>query len=515
MERPLLSTSSSFTTKIPLLPRPLPRTHLSLLTQTEFPSNTKSSMDRTNVFNLLRPGQETCLRVDFMRVVADIEGHFYVNVPVTLLSKGKEVVLMKNNHMGQIVYKTFPGIKTAVAAFVKAADEMNASRPFFPRYVHKAADRPLSLLSSSEEIGPLWRSFGITRQSLCQFLPSATRSVSLFRLHWQSHLQSTTYYYLCKDNKPAGPRQVSGLGRSFSTADLQVNEVSIKKNSPDLEVRKIRPVYELERSVQEIVRALNFTLGKNRKITEIVCDFICVSADKYVFIACRGFSFTSKTGSIAKSVHQNQGIDIRFLVNPTVVAQCGQIQYKVFNNTRSASVIGRHRDSICSDTSLVLPECRLETDTSCAGVEHELVARDVKKFDQLLQKARRCKLVLKQTTDLVQKYGGCEHFAQVLRGLRQRFYCSPEILPYFSDPLNIEGFSCKLHVLLRILKGDYHFYYKETIFKLHSRYHITKTHYKLFLSAVQGLLLEANVKKGDVDMALERLRELEPFICAK
>lgn len=490
----------------------------------------KKTAQTDSVFNLLKPGHETCLKVDLLRVIADMGENCYVKIPVTLVISGKEGVLMRNNKSGQVVCRTFQGVKTAVGCFVKETESVSVWKALFPRYVHKIRDRPLSLLTCNEQILPLLREAAEGPQYVQQFIQPQTKTVSLIRVHWKACQPVATFYFLSKGHTRSNSKQQSlatqitgfGLNRSYSEAMLPLNDVCINRASLNLVIRKTHMIPELDRSLHEIVRILNFTIGKRRKVSEMVCDFVCESPRQYVFLACKGFSFTHKGESIVRTVQQEQGIDIRFLMYP-VVAQRHMIHQKLTTKIRTSLLLQQRRGAVLSADSPSQPSASppsapvsltdLKPTTPSLTIEGEIMTRDVGKLETLLQGSRMHKQVLKRRVDVVQKYGGAAKWTQPLKSLCRNFFSAPEIQVYFDEQVNFEETSLITHSVTRVLKGDCNFYYKELLRSLHSRLHIPKAHYQVFLSELQDKLQEVGLQKEDEDTVMDRFRDLETYIC--
>lgn len=497
----------------------------------------RKAAELETVFNLLQPGHDTCLRVDFLPAICDIGEHCSVKIPVTMFKRGEEVVVMRNNKAGQVVYRSYCRLKTAIMAFEKETESMSFPRPLFPRYVHKSQDRPMSLLLHSEEILPLWLHTPPTcHQYVQEFIQPATKTVSLIRTHWKDS-KPTSVFYISKDGnkgkfRETAPRKMTGLARSSSEATLvRETDVCISYASSSLLVRKNKPVPELDRYIQEIIRVINVTLGKQRKIVEIVCDFIYDSGKSWVFLACKGFKFSHKGENITQIVQQKQGIDIRYLMYP-VIANKTEIQKRLFRkNSASNFTLHRRNDLIGSAISHFgrLPGVRnasfsseiplktenTETDIAEPSLERDILTRDVAQLDLLLQKSRKCKLVLKNKIDMVEKYGGMKRWLPTLHSLYHRFYSIPEIYPYFEEQIGFEEHSLMIHVISKIFQGGYSFYYKELLGNLHKKHEITVAHYDMFVSVLRDMMAEAGMETRDMDLAVHRFRELQAYICSE
>jgi hypothetical protein len=307
-------------------------------------------------------------------------------------------------------------------------------------------------------------------------------------------------------------------------------EVCITRASSNLVVRKTKSIPELDRTLMEVVKLLNATLGRNRKVVETVCDFLCDYQHQWVILACKGFSFENKCEIRTATLEQaEEKVDLRFLMYP-LVARKGQIKQRLARKLRAASVLFNRRDAVIGSTTnpeghikpestdssplLPPPEPTEEPAVSTLPMlEREILTREVGRLEKLLQGSRKYKQVLKSTVDIVQKYGGSSHWQPALHSLYRSFYSSPEITIYFEEQIGFEECSHMLNVILRIIRGDYNFYYKEALRRLHAKHCISKAHFQCFLSALRGIMEDAGIARGDIETVMVRFTELEQYLC--
>lgn len=516
---------------------PLQRIHRLHFNQSSLSLFHKQTAEAESVFNLLQPGHNTCLRVDLMRAIADLGESCSLRIPVTVLSRSNEVLLMRNNPSGQVVYKAFPTIKTAASALSKEVDNTSVPKPCFPRFLHKPCDSRASLLASASEIPPLWLSTSPSPQFAQQFIQPFTKTASLVRAHWKANRKVSTFYFLSRgparrNTKPCIATKIPDLGiaRSCSEVVLQEAEVCITHASSSLVVRKTKAIPELDRSIEEVVRVLNATVGKGRKVVETVCDFICDSQHRWVLLACKGFGFHKKREILTRTLELAPEIDLRFLMYP-LVARKSELKQRLAGKLRAASVLFNRRDAVMGTLSHpdghLKPESpdsfpqlqRTEpTPEPCACptpmLEPEILTREVGRLEKLLEGSRKYKRVLQSRLDVVQKYGGVSRWQSLLQSLYCSFYSSPSVTVYFEEQVGFEECAHMLNVILRIVKGDYNFYYKEALRRLHIKLSISKFHYHFFLSTVKRILEDAGISHRDIEVVMERFTELEEYICA-
>lgn len=516
---------------------PLQRLHRVHFNQSSLSLFHKQTAEAESVFNLLQPGHNTCLKVDLMRIIADWGESCCLRIPATVLSRPNEVILMKNSPSGQVISKAFPNIKTAASALSKEVGKKSLLKPFFPRFLHKSYNSRASLLSSASEIPPLWLSTVPSPQFAQQFIQPFTKSASLVRAHWRANRQIATFYFLSRgpvrrNTKPCITSQIPDLGmtRSFSEAMPREVEVCITRASSNLVVQKTRAIPELDKSIGEVVKVLNATLGKGGKVMEMVCDFVCDSQHQWVLLACKGFVFHKKGEIRFRTLEQAPDPDFRFLMYP-LVARKTLIKQRLAGKLRAASVLFNRRDAVMGtlahpeghlkpespDSSPHLPPTEPKEESSpCPApmLEREILSREVGRLEKLLQGSRKYKQVLKNTLDVVQKYGGISRWQPMLQSLYSSFYSSPTITVYFEEQVGFEECAHMLNVILRIVKGDYNFYYKEALRRLHTKHSISKFHYQFFLTNIRRMMEDAGISHGDIETVMERFTDLEEYICA-
>lgn len=517
---------------------PLQRVNRLHCSQSELSLFLKQSAETESVFNLLRPGHNTCLRVDLMRVIASTGENCHIRVPATLLSRGNEVILMKNNPAGEVVYRVFPSLKAALPVLSKETANTSLPGSLFPRYLHKSPNTRSSLLSSAKEIPPLWHMTAPNPQYAQQFIQPFTKTVSLVRAHWKASRKVATFYFLSRgperrSTKPCIVTQIPDLGmaRSFSEVMRPEIEVCINRASSNLVVRKTKFIPELDQTIHKVVQLLNGTIGRSRKVVETVCDFVCNYQHQWVLLACKGFSFEEKGEMRITTLQQpEEKVDLRFLMYP-LVARRAQVKQRLARKLRAASVLINRRDAVIgnthnpeghikpesTDSSPLLPPQDVKEEPAVSIIpmlEREILTREVGRLEKLLQGSRKYKQVLKSTLDIVQKYGGSSHWQSALHSLYRTFYSSPDITVYFEEQVGFEECSHMLNVILRIIRGDYNFYYKEALRRLHARHCISKAHFQCFLSAMRGIMEDAGIVKGDIETVIVRFAELEQYLCA-
>jgi hypothetical protein len=74
-----------------------------------------------------------------------------------------------------------------------------------------------------------------------------------------------------------------------------------------------------------------------------------------------------------------------------------------------------------------------------------------------------------------------------------------------------EALDMKACTILRVLKGDYNFYYKEALRKTHDNVSVRKEHFKCFLEWLRPVFLEVAGAK-DAEKIEGRIQQLEEFI---
>jgi hypothetical protein len=132
----------------------------------------------------------------------------------------------------------------------------------------------------------------------------------------------------------------------------------------------------------------------------------------------------------------------------------------------------------------------------------------------LIGDSRLLKESQKASIDLVGKYGGLEVWKPALHKAYKSLHNNEEIGDYFEEKIGFEQHFAIVNSLLRVLTGDFNFYYKDTVRKIHSKFCIRESHYAIFMMHLEGALAETSVPRCDIAIALQRFKDFGVLICS-
>lgn len=127
------------------------------------------------------------------------------------------------------------------------------------------------------------------------------------------------------------------------------------------------------------------------------------------------------------------------------------------------------------------------------------------KYEETVQGLRSNKASAASMLDYVQKYNGEDYGRAHVSIMVRKMLKNPQYGSYFENSVSVEECSFIKHCILRILRGNYNFYYKETLRKLHAEAEISEEHFTIF-----SLALSDTDRQG----IMTRFRELQGYICS-
>jgi hypothetical protein len=142
------------------------------------------------------------------------------------------------------------------------------------------------------------------------------------------------------------------------------------------------------------------------------------------------------------------------------------------------------------------------------------VERGVEKYDEMVQGMRRFKASTACMIDYVQKYHGEDFWKVHVNIMVLEMLKTPQYGGYFENNVSFEETSFIKHCILRILRGNYNFYYKETLCRLHTKARINETVFKSYMNGVEGLMEGLSLSDTDRLGIMMRFRELQSYICS-
>lgn len=505
---------------------PLQRVHKLFCQKNSANYSQKEESEASRIWHLLPPGQSTNLCVDLLSLLATDAA--FLLIPATLLNSGSFPVLLRTSDSGQVTSHTFEDEDRALQAFCEEINRVRTYHPNLPRYAHKLESAPSSFHVTFDPAERLWRSNLGKHQRLQHFIQPATKQSTLLRVHWQRAKKVPTYFFISQKG-PAKPKQfpsllpkVIRLERCTSVPDIQDCK---PPSGSALVVQRLREMPELDLPLAECVRVLSSSLPRGQQVEEMVCDFTTGVQRKWVFLRCAGFTFSTRRKGLTRLVEQNRTIDVRFLMYPVVANRYALKRRLRWNNTmKTIAVQQREEVTHISTTS---EECNLagpvktqsfidlpsleDEDSKAEEVVDSLVSRDLSKYESLIKVSRQYKVDTRNKVDYVELCGGMLVWVLPLRRAISAFQHDGRVAALFPDKMGPEALDMKACTILRVLKGDYNFYYKEALRKTHDNVNVRKEHFKCFLEWLRPVFVEVAGAK-DAEKIEGRIQQLEEFI---
>ena len=514
---------------------PLQRIHKIATRHCTIAFTQKLESEAERVFNLLPPGIHTVHNVDFLRVLLAAEQNVSLRVPVSLLNSGQKLVLIKNSDGGQVTFKTFTQTERGLQAFKEEVLKVGPFRPFLPKFVHKVASNASTFHAAFEGAAVAWKETVDVPQRLQQYIQPCSKSASLLRVHWKKGRRVPTYYYICQGASKAKTlptllTTIKGMDRSFSDTHTQ-SQACVKKSTSNLIVQRLKEIPELNKPLEVCVKMISATLRPGEALAEMVCDFTSSSQHQWVFLSCKGFTLETKLKLVTHTMEQSQIIDLRFLMYPLVANRFLLRQRLKWSNklkTIATQQQSEVADIVSTDMecSLMPPEKAKTFLDSLTDSEDEkepryrkrrivkaLLSQDVSHYDRLVMGSRVYKEESRNKINFVEKYGGAQGWMKLMMEFFTEFHREEDVNILFTENLSVEESGMIVCSLLRVIRGDYNFYYKEALKRVHHRLSIRKSQYAKFLTQMEGAVMRLTDSEEDTKLILLRFKQLEEYIC--
>lgn len=473
-----------------------------------------SQSQAQKVQHLLPSGHRTILNPDVLRAIATSDCRPHLLIPPTLLSTASGAVLLTNKPNNDLVdiYK-FSELTTALQALEKA--DKVPPRPDFPRLVYRSEAQPSSFHYHFESAKSAWRRSSIS-QHLQVFIQPRSRAPSLLRVHWKQK-QPLTCYALYEEHRPAPLPPL--IKRSVSVV------AKVQPESAFLTVVRIKRAPSLEPVMVTIARILRPLLEKEANVCELVCDFTQDPADRWVFLRCQGLVFQQAREQLGVAVIAPKCMgDPSFRVFPVVVRTKAE-EIRLCWSDKLHAIAAKHHLSWSNFLSSTKEFSQLPADSKAETLQplrekmpkrcslaEEVMSKGVEGIDRLLCMSRASRAQAAKSQNFVEMYGGEDLWRPAILAALQDFYQRDEIIDFVLDGMSHEQILLVSNSLFRILRGDYNFYYKETLRKVHFRYDITPKHYQTFLLVIEEVATPMCVPEH-TQAIMRRFREFQQYIC--
>lgn len=508
---------------------PLQRIHRLTTQHCAITYSQKLQTEADRILNLLPPGLNTVHNVDLLRLMLIGEQNAVLRIPVSLLDCGGKYALMKNTEAGVVFVKMFKDSEKACATFKEEVSRCSG----LPQYVHKCSSSSASFHTCLDSAVALWTRTSFPQQ-LQQFIPPMYKSPCFLRVHW-SRMWSKPRCYLITRGSPLHPNSMpsiltagKSMGRAFSNPPDSGYGL-FGQDIKGLSVQKMRKGPELRKELETCVRVLGCSLRAGLGLREMVCDFKPTAGRKWIFLKCQGYTVETRMKVNTSFFEQHETVDLRFLMYP-LVANRFLLRNRLKWSNKLKTIATQQAQQVVSFVSN--EECVLASESSVQSlteprsedrntptarkrvVVKTLLAKGVLAYDRLVQGSREFKEEQKAKTNIMERCGGEAVWKQHIHGFFLQFHASKDIASLFTENLGIDEANMITCSLLRVIRGDYSFYYKEALKKMHHRLHISTQIYDLFLLELHKHLTALTDSKEEASMVLRRFQQLKEYICA-
>ena len=530
---------------------PLQRAHRRQQQQSAQFLSQKQLQEAQQVHFLLPPGHYTQLKVDFCWELRKWRGRIEVKIPVTMTAKGGKIWVMYTCEKGSIETQSHLTLDTAFRHFSSLLHRTSSFKPNTPKYVLKLDDSSPQFFPSLALVRSHWLSTPASHYQLQQYIAPHTKAATLVRAHWKSSQQSATCYFIYQDHVTSEQRLSCVLDQVPTLFNRSHSENTLPKQgktTSKVVIQRSKLIPELDNAVKDCVKVVQNGLIPGESVSEAVFDFVSNQKHQWVVLGCKGYTRNTKERRVKiATFEQKTEINMKFLLYP-LLARKSIIHKKINHSVFLSSVAFRRRKGIipsetvtqttskvpliAKTTESVLPV--LDTTSRSSSVRstcpcpmlsktfftndslpRRVITQEVSKYDNMREYMRKNQEIAKNKQDFVEKYGGMQFWLPQIQFLISEVLKNSDYGNYFEEIPNIEECSFIIHCFSRIIRGNYNFYYKETLGKLHSKCGISLVHFDSFLKGIEAVLMGVEISRGDSEEILRRFRELKDYICAK
>lgn len=476
------------------------------------------------VHSLLPPGLHTRHNVDFLRLLCLQNSNIPLRIPVTLLSQAQGCVLMKTGEAGAVRVRTFGDREKGLAVMVEEIRRAGLVRS--PEFVYRRDNEKMRVCRDWEAAANCWRADSTSPQMLQQYMRSSSRTSKVLRVHWKESQTKPDFYYLASrpesSNKCFLPGRCSLMSRSLSDISLAGGLSSVQI------VQNVKSLSEVIQPLEMCLKVLHRTLEVGEKLAEVVCDFILDSQRQWVFLACKGLTFTCKRRLQQQEMEPSRPITLKFLLYP-VVARRSVIQARLQWSNKLKEIAAKQHLSVEALMDTLHDYTELPSDTPKAKEvvplspplvvkprviklcrESEILAKEVGRYEQIRTRSKLFRKEASHQIDFTAKHG-VQVWRNALITLTDRLQTLETEL--FFDRMSFDEMTAFVNALMRVIRGDYNLYYKEVLRKVHQRQGISKSSYQLFLQELQVMLRGVTPDRNEAVLIHQRFLSLQDYIC--
>lgn len=453
---------------------------------------------------LLPPGPTTESNVDVISLLALLQKPYQVTIPLSLISNSGLVMTLGNHRDGLTRIRSYADIKSALEDFLQEAG--NSTSPPI-QFAYKITGQSSVFIPDISEAKFQLFSNIDKPQCLQVFLTPYPRRTAYLRVQWLSSRSRNVYFVKVKSGAnflgkpPCLAKSLPYLSRSFSTTPSLTTSSNIAPT-------RLNPILEIDTAMNEFTRAISDS-QKGIKVKELVCDFLLDKRQRWVLVNCLGYSFSSHRQVKSEVIAPKISIDLKFIFMP-LLAQNDEFRVSVKQKSLNQT-IGKIEPVDESSQVVIKQPTPIKTrKASKSQYQLPFFNKTVTKFDEICANAQRLKK--HESIDFVLKYG-LKVWKPVVQRLttdlvKEKYGCK-ETLESFSE----EQVSMIQRGFLRIIQGDYNFYYVAALKRIHIQLCITQRLYDSFLATLSAMMADTPVTAVEADTVLRRFRELRCSIC--
>lgn len=461
--------------------------------------------------NLLPPGPNTVYGLDMVRVLASAQKLYRVTIPISLVwSPGKAIVL-HNGPEGEIKLKSHWKLCDGLADFFQEVKSQFGSIP--PKFTYKLEAHSSIILSTRGEIEAQILSNPASCQRLQPWVSAYSRHTSHLRVQWLCSRPRNLYFVKVKSTKslatpPCLAKSLPALSRSFTNVDCINTEDCLAPT-------KLSPISEIDTAMNECVKAIGETT-KSRKVKELVCDFLCDGKQNWVLVNTVGYSFTTHMKANSEVLAPKLAIDLKFILTPLMVQRKSfRFAFKRETNPLHQAAVpiietNHEPTTLISRQKTPARKQRIETETKTLP-QLAFLHSTVSKYDTICANVQ--KLKKQEKTDLVAKYGAKlwkEVVSSLVSALVNELLSSTEPQESFGEE--------QAHMIqrgfLRIIQGDYNFYYVAALNRVHKSLCIPQATFDSFITILFPTLAATPLLPSETDAVIMRFQDLKRAICS-
>ena len=479
--------------------------------------------------SLLPQSMQTRLTIDLYSLLSRPVS---VPVPPTLVAGGAGLRLVTSKGVSRI-----GEVETALGELWAEAERWNQERASgFPLFVYRTAASHPILISDFTEAKAVWMSQA-DEQRLQLYIVPATIQATLLRAHWKHSKKGAIYYIVSsrtansmknKTRLPSILKRIPELSASqpHSPKHITPSFVNIKSPLACWAVKRTKPIPDIDRAIQEVIRLVEFSYTQGKQaVEELVVDFLPDRRKNWVLLSIKGCTFTAAAKAIIESLEQKQTIDLKFILFPLFNQKqdLGQRLRDIKRReegARRASFLGMHHiTSRKSETQTQSAAGPTDQDTQPSHISRKSLGKTqelafskiINNYDEMMGNIKRYKLEMQGATNFLQSYGGIEFWEAALWRLRDRLR-RDAVLGEVYQCVNPEEDRTMQRGFQRILEGNYNMYYKQTLMKIHRHLGVTTKQFACFLHAFEQIICVSPVTPEDSSIILKRFKMLENCI---